>query len=438
MMDDATLLRHFASDRSEAAFAELVRRHLNLVYSVALRKVGGDVHFAEDATQNVFSALAHHAASLANRPVLTGWLYTTAHFTAAKIVRTERRRQQREHEAQAMQQFHSDPTPEADWDRLRPMLDDVMHALNGRDREAILLRFFEGRPFAEVGAKLGLNENSARMRVDRALDKLRALLARRGVTSTTAALSLLLANQAVVAAPASLAATVTSTAVAGVATATGGGVLAFLQLMSASKTVAGLAGAMVIAIGTGVIVQQQATARLREEVASLQQIKTEIAPLRAGNQRLAQAADEVPSLRRDHAEVVQLRADVAVAKQKLAAVAKTPAVRNRNTSTIRNGVPDDNLDQGKETGVPKVISQVAPVYPMGLRMDGETGEVTVRIIVDTNGDVQDASVLKSSDPDLSAAALAAVKQWKFSPPSRNGRPVKVRLQETVIFNLADD
>jgi len=85
MMDDATLLRRFAADRSEEAFAELVRRHLNLVYSVALRKVGGDVHFAEDATQNVFSALAHHAASLTNRPVLTSWLYTTAHFTAAKV-----------------------------------------------------------------------------------------------------------------------------------------------------------------------------------------------------------------------------------------------------------------------------------------------------------------------------------------------------------------
>jgi TonB family protein len=337
-----------------------------------------------------------------------------------------------------MQQFHSDPTPEADWDRLRPMLDDVMHALNGRDREAILLRFFEGRPFAEVGAKLGLNENSARMRVDRALDKLRALLARRGVTSTTAALSLLLANQAVVAAPASLAATVTTTAVAGVATATGGGVLAFLQLMSTTKTVAGLAGAMVIAIGTGVIVQQQTTARLREEVASLQQTKSGIAPLRAENQRLARAADEVKSLRSDRAELVQLRADVAVAKQKLAAAAKAPAVRNRNTSTNRNGVPDDNLNQGKETGMPKVIAQVRPVYPLGLSMDGETGEVTVSFIVDTNGDVQDASVLKSSDPDLSAAALAAVKQWKFSPGRRNGRLVKTRMQVPVIFNLADD
>ena len=436
MMDDATLLHRFAADRSEEAFAELVRRHLNLVYSVALRKVGGDVHFAEDATQNVFSALAHHAASLANRPVLTSWLYTTAHFTAAKIVRTERRRQQREQEAQAMQQFHSDPTPEADWDRLRPMLDDVMHALNGRDREAILLRFFEGRPFAEVGAKLGLNENSARMRVDRALDKLRALLARRGVTSTTAALSLLLANQAVVAAPASLAATVTSTAVAGVATATGGGVLAFLQLMSTTKTVAGLAGAMVIAIGTGVIVQQQTTARLREEVASLQQTKSGIAPLRAENQRLAGAADELKSLRNDRAELVQLRADVAVAKQKLAAVAKTPAVRDRNTPTIWKGVPVYDLSQVDEK--PKAVAQVPPVYPLGLRMDDGTGEVIMRFIIDAKGNVQDASVVRSTDPDFSAAALEAVKQWKYSPARKSGQPVNIAVQMPVVFNLADD
>jgi len=84
-----------------------------------------------------------------------------------------------------MQDLLSSPAPEAGWDRLRPVLDDVMHDLNERDREAVLLRFFEGRPFAQVGARLGLSENAARMRVERALDKLHALLARRGITSTT-------------------------------------------------------------------------------------------------------------------------------------------------------------------------------------------------------------------------------------------------------------
>ena len=101
MMDDSSLLRRFAEDRSEEAFAELVRRHLNLVYSAALRKVGGDAHRAAEVSQTVFTVLARNAPALACHPVLTGWLYTTTHFTAAKLVRAERRRLAREQEALA-------------------------------------------------------------------------------------------------------------------------------------------------------------------------------------------------------------------------------------------------------------------------------------------------------------------------------------------------
>ena len=208
MTTDSALLRQFAQTHSEEAFAELVRRHVNLVYSTALRRANGDAQFALDVAQTVFADLARKASSLSRRESLSGWLYTGAHFAAAKVVRTENRRRARE--AKFMRETPNESTPEPDWQQIGPMLDDVMHELKTADREAIVLRYFENRPFAEVGAKLGLNENAARMRVERALDKLRALLGKRGI-STTAALASVISANAVQLAPASLAATLTTT-----------------------------------------------------------------------------------------------------------------------------------------------------------------------------------------------------------------------------------
>ena len=98
-----------------------------------------------------------------------------------------------------------EPAPEPDWEKLRPTLDDAMHELKEVDREAILLRYFENRPFVEIGEKFGLNENAARMRVDRALEKLRDILTKRGVTTAATLASVISAN-AVQLAPAGLAA----------------------------------------------------------------------------------------------------------------------------------------------------------------------------------------------------------------------------------------
>jgi len=212
MTDDAELLRRYAGDRADDAFAELVQRHLDLVHSAALRQVGGNPASAADVAQAVFTELARHAGRLTRHPALTGWLYTTTHRMAARHVRGEVRRQRREQEAHVMQELQRDTGPELDWARLRPVLDAAMHDLGETDRTAVLLRHFERRPLAEVGSKLGLSENAARMRVDRALDKLRAKLARRGVTSTASALAVALTGQAVTAAPTTLASCISTTA----------------------------------------------------------------------------------------------------------------------------------------------------------------------------------------------------------------------------------
>jgi len=145
MTDDGSLLRDYAKSGSEAAFSQLVERHLDFVYSTALRVVSSDEFLAKDVSQSVFMDLARKAPALANRSVLTGWLYTSTCFAAAKAVRSERRRQAREQEAHTMQDHSTAPNPELDWERIRPALGAVMLELRESDREALLLRFFERR-----------------------------------------------------------------------------------------------------------------------------------------------------------------------------------------------------------------------------------------------------------------------------------------------------
>ncbi len=243
MPDDAELLRRYAKDKSEEAFAELVRRHLNLVYAVALRQVGGDAHLAQDVAQTVFTALARKATALARRPVLGGWLYRTAQYAAIDVVRAETRRRAREQEAQMIHEDDNNPETAPDWEKLRGVLDHILSELRDGDRDAVVLRFFEGKSYADMGACIWLSENGARMRVERALEKLRVALGRRGITSTTGALGVALANQVAVAAPAGLAATVTGSVLAR-ATASAGtaAVAAFFTTMSTTKTITVITG----------------------------------------------------------------------------------------------------------------------------------------------------------------------------------------------------
>ena len=151
MSEDAQLLRRYATDRSEAALAELIRRHVDLVYSAALRQVNGDAHGAQDVTQLVFSELARQAKPLSCHPALTGWLYTTTRQMACHAIRSAQRRIAREQMAHTMNELLRQPAAEPDWEHLRPVLDDAMHELNQADRVAVLLRFFKNKSLREVG-----------------------------------------------------------------------------------------------------------------------------------------------------------------------------------------------------------------------------------------------------------------------------------------------
>jgi RNA polymerase sigma factor (sigma-70 family) len=229
MMDDSELLRRHVHGRSETAFAELVRRRTGLVYSAALRQVDGDTLLAQDVSQGVFIDLARKARRLTDRPVLVSWLHTSTRYAALKARRAEERRRLRERTAQAMQEIGRDSARDADWAQVRPLLDEAIGNLPETDREAILLRYFESQPFAAMGERLGIGESSARMRAERALERLRLVLAKMGVTSTAAALGSVLATQAVAAPPAGLAATLATGALAPSA-AVGGGAGLFAKL----------------------------------------------------------------------------------------------------------------------------------------------------------------------------------------------------------------
>ena len=206
------LVRDYARLNSQAAFAELVQRHINLVYSVALRHVGIAAH-AEEITQAVFIILARKAAGLRPDTILEGWLHETTRLTALSFLRGERRRQFREQEAY-MQSTLQESADDLLWNQLAPLLDEAMARLGKKDRDAVILRFFKDKSVREVAATLQVNEAVAQRRILRAVEKLRKFFTKRGVSSTTAIIAGTISANSVQAAPVALAKSVTAVAIA--------------------------------------------------------------------------------------------------------------------------------------------------------------------------------------------------------------------------------
>ncbi|HLP26257.1 MAG TPA: sigma-70 family RNA polymerase sigma factor [Acidobacteriota bacterium] len=330
MTGDAELLRRYALDHSQAAFAELVQRHLPLVYAAALRQTNGAAHRAEDIAQSVFIDLARKARLLTGRDNLVGWLHTGVHHAAAQLKRTEQRRERREHEAHTMQHLNSPETPPVDWEQLRPVIDDALQDLPERDRQVLLLRFFQGLPFADLGRRVGLSEDAARMRVERALDKLRVGLARRDITSTSAALGAVLLHQPAVAVPAGLAAKITGTALA---TSSAAGLTATLLeiLMHTIKSNLLLGGSIAAATAIVAAWQHQANAATRAEIDRLHDANRTLVSLTADNVRLAERAAATENLRRAAANLPALRADAALTAALALPVHPTVTVTRQST-----------------------------------------------------------------------------------------------------------
>jgi RNA polymerase sigma factor (sigma-70 family) len=317
MSEDAQLLGRYAAENSDAAFTEFVARHINLVYAAALRRLGGDSHHASDVTQQVFIAAARNARSLTRHGSIVGWLYTTTRNAALNLMREEQRRRQRERATQTDTVLTGNTAAttdsEIDWARLRPLLDDAMDALGARDREVVLLRFFSGMRLGEIGARLNVSENTARMRVQRALEKLQALLARRGLTSTATALGSALTHHTGATVPAGLAASVSTAALSATAGAGAGAATTLLAFipgpMTSIITLAMLTGAIVLNLGP-----QRVNAQLHRTLAALEHDERESANVRAERQRLNAEFERRGELGRLTAELETLRGKMGSAR----------------------------------------------------------------------------------------------------------------------------
>ena len=245
------LVREYAQRNSEEAFATLVSRHVSLVYSVAMRRVR-NAHLAEEITQAVFVILARKTKSLGDKTVLSGWLCRTAHYVSADALKIQRRRQLREQEAQ-MQSVLNESEPDA-WTQIASLLDLALAQLSEKDHNAIVLRFFENKNMSEVGLALGASEDAAKMRVNRALEKLHRYFNKRGVSSTTAIIAGAISANSVQAAPVALAKVVTAVALAkGVAA--GGATLTLvkgaLKLMAWTKAKTAIVSGVVVLLAAG-------------------------------------------------------------------------------------------------------------------------------------------------------------------------------------------
>lgn len=344
MLTDTELICRFVQNGSEAAFGELVARHIDLVYCTALRIVGGNEHQAYDVAQRVFTDLAGKAGSLcargdgaesrsrnATNPSLTGWLYTAARFAAAKLVRAEQTR--RKHEQRiAMSSMLDAESAEPDWTAVRPVLDETMGLLDDEDRGALLMRFFEGKDLQTIADVLGLRQDAARMRISRALEKLRHALARRGVTTTAGALSITLAMHAAETAPIGLGAAITSASLNASAFASSNSIIGVLKIMASVKSKIALAALLAGAVTTQVFIQQRTIRQLqvdndalRTRLDSIQSAPPNPQPTAPPPQESTLAREQEAELLRLRGEVTQLRAEVAHAKPPAAVIQpKTP------------------------------------------------------------------------------------------------------------------
>ena len=243
------LVQSYCQQGSEDAFAELVRRHINLVYSTAFRHIGIAAH-AEEITQAVFVILARKAAGLRPDTNLDAWLYETTRLTSLSFQRGERRRQLREQEAY-MQSTSQESTDVSVWNQLAPLLDEAMARLDRKDREAVVLRFFKEKRLSEVAVAMKTTEAAAQSRVHRAVEKLRRFFTKRGVVHSSAVLTATISAHSVHTAPAGLAKAVTTIAFAKGAAASGSTltlITGALKLMAWTKAKTALAATIVVLV----------------------------------------------------------------------------------------------------------------------------------------------------------------------------------------------
>jgi RNA polymerase sigma factor (sigma-70 family) len=314
-MNDLDLLNQYVREHRQEAFAVLVDRHLKLVYSAALRQVRSP-ELAEEVAQSVFADLARNAGKLESKTVLPAWLYQVTRRTAINVVRGESRRQLREQIAVDLMNMNSNSS---EWTAIEPLLDEAMESLDPLDRTAILLRFFEKKSLREVGQSLGTSEDAAQKRVSRALEQLHQFFSKRGRAVGLGGLAAIISANAAQSAPAGLkAAILASAALSGAATPLAGTIAVTKTLAMTTLQKALIGAAIATAVGTGLYEARRASG-LQDQMQALRQQPTPATgqddslrkKLDDANRQLASLQAQNEQLRRDAADVLRLRSEVA-------------------------------------------------------------------------------------------------------------------------------
>lgn len=295
---------------------------MGLIYSAALRQVR-DPHWAQDVTQMVFANLARKARSIPTGTLLAGWLHRDTRFTALDLLRAEARRSKREQQAAAMNILASECPP--DWERIRPLLDEALDEIGPADRDALLLRFFEESNFATIGVALGISADAARKRVDRGLERLREYLVKRGITTTSVALSGALSAHAIEAIPSGFAGSLVASSVVAAAIPKTASWFSFMTLINTKY----VAGAVLIAatLATALMFQQQAITKARAEQAALLPLLPGIV---GDGQSAAQSTETDRNAQRDREELERLRRDTVGLRARISELAASVKVLNAN------------------------------------------------------------------------------------------------------------
>ncbi len=409
-LSDQQLLRDYAEHQSESAFTELVRRHVDPVYSAALRMVCG-ADLAEDVTQGAFIALAQNARSLADRSVLSGWLHCTARNLAANIVRSETRRRARELEAVAMNHLLANDS-DATWENIAPHLDAALGELNDSERDALLLRYFERKSAREIAEILGTTEDAAQKRVNRAVDRLRELFSKRRVAIGAGGLVLLISANSVHSAPVGLATTIsTSAALSAVHQATTIGITKALAMTTLQKAL--VATVIAAAVGTGVF-QAHRNSTLQNEIQALQQnpnpLAAQIEQLQrerdAASNQLAAALAENGRLKAasNDTELLKLRSEVAGLKQS----ASGSATNDPRAALAQSWLArEDRLKQIVEQNPDKTI----PEFKLLSDLDWLNAAVNAKL--DSEKDIRQtmADLRHRSENDVAAQMQTALSKY---------------------------
>ncbi len=409
---DQELLKQYQDEGSEAAFEELVRRHVNLVYACALRRMSGNVQNAQDVAQVVFVDLARRGGSIPDGMPLGAYLHRAACFAAGKLLRSERRRRERETEALGLQNL-MEPDRDVDWGRVAPLLDESLNRLRPADRAALVLRFFEERSLAGVGVALGVSEESARKRVARALEKLRLLLARRGAVTTALALSTAFAAHASPTAPPELAATIATASISKAAAGTGAGFNLLKLLMAGKSQLATVIGIASIGISAPPLLGSHP--QIPHRVSTARNFPVENPPAASDAEAAALLRKSDEALRRGN-----FRYDI------------TDNIRLSTRAVFKRFLPDGKVER----------AEVVSGEPLRVHVSNRQGEWVL---------TESEAVKLEFTPEkkeFSQKTIALLDRYpgsvwvRFGPNETNGgvacRTVLARLSENLVARLAED